>query len=246
MNVHRCLVLFLLLLFLFPIHAQETDFGLWSSVDIKKKFKHGLAVNLEEEYRMRDNSSTTDKFQTTIDVSWKPLSYLKGGVGYCRIYYYDGPADWEVRNRFIAYLVGYYKIDRFEFSLKEKFQQTNRVGVVATVNKNNPSTVLRSKFEANYNIKRLPFKPYASCEVFYALNEPDGVQFPSATKMVTEIRAAAGLEVSLLKNLDVQAGYLYSAGKDWSKVGLDLDGDNVWGYASDFTHALTIGLSYTF
>jgi opacity protein-like surface antigen len=233
----------------FPLFAQDTDNALWTTLDIKKKFSHGLALSLEEEYKMRENFSNTDKFETTIDLSWKPLSFLKGGIAYCRIDY-NHPANnsstteyWELRHRYIAYLMGSYDIGRFSLSLKEKFQLTNRVGVDASANKSNPTNVIRSKFEVDYNIKKSPFTPYASVEVFYTLNEPNGVQDPSATKMVTEIRNAIGVEYSIKKNLAVDAGYLYCIAKDWDKNAL---GNNMGGYLSGYTNALTLGLSYTF
>ena len=253
MRTHtRLLTLLTFILFLpifFPLFAQETDNALWTSIDIKKKFNHGLALSFEEEYKLRENFSNTDKFETTIDLSWKPLSFLKGGIAYCRIDY-NHPANnnntaeyWELRHRYIAYLMGSYDIGRFSLSLKEKFQQTNRVGVNASANKSNPTNVIRSKFEVDYNIKKSSFTPYASVEVFYTLNEPNGVQDPSATKMVTEIRNAIGVEYSIKKNLAVEAGYLYCITKDWDKNAL---GNNMGGYLSGYTNALTLGLSYTF
>jgi len=250
MRTHLRLLTFLLFLPLFlPLFAQQADNGLWTSVEIKKKFNYGLSLSLAEEYKMRDNFSNTDKFETTIDLSWKPLSFLKGGVAYCRIDYNhpannSSPAEyWELRHRYIAYVMGSYDIGRFSLSLREKFQQTNRVGVVATANKSNPTNVLRSKFEVDYNIKKSPFTPFASVEVYYALNEPNGVQDPAATKMVTEIRNAIGVEYAIKKNLAIEAGYLYCMEKDWDK---DASGNNMGGYLSGYTNALTLGLSYTF
>lgn len=253
MRTHTRILSFLSLLLLLssfsPLFAQETDNGLWTSVEIKKKLTKGLAISLEEEYKMRDNFSKTDKFETTIDLSWKPLSFLKGGIAYCRIDY-NHPINnsntveyWELRHRYIAYLMGSYDIGRFSLSLKEKFQQTNRVGVDPSVNKSNPTNVIRSKFEVDYNIKKSPFTPFASVEVYYALNEPDGVQDPTATQMVTEIRNAIGVEYAIKKNLVVEAGYLYCIEKDWDKDAL---GNNMGGYLIGYTNALTIGLSYTF
>jgi len=253
MKIHKRLLTYLTFILLlpifFPLFAQNTDNALWTTVDIKKKFKHGLALNLEEEYKMRDNFSNTDKFETTIDLSWKPLSFLKGGIAYCRIDY-NHPTNknhdveyWELRNRYIAYLVGSYDIERFSLSLKEKFQQTNRM--VADSSKSNPIYVIRSKFEVSYNIKGLPITPYANIELFYSLNEPDGL-YPSTTKMISETRYNVGLEYSLLKNLDIEAGYLYCVEKGWDEDVRDINGNKVGGFVSGYTNALTLGLSYTF
>ncbi len=252
MRTHtRLLTFFTIFLFipnLFPLFAQDADNGMWTSLEVKKKFKHGLALSLSEEYKLRENFSNTDKLETTVDLSWKPLSFLKGGISYCRIDYNHPenntqPEYWELRHRYIAYVMGSYDLGRFSLSLREKFQQTNRVGVNANVNKSNPTNVIRSKFEVDYNIKKSPFTPYASVEVFYALNEPNGVQDPAATKMVTEVRNAIGVEYALKKNLTLDAGYLYCIEKGWDKNAL---GTDVGGYLSGYTNVLTLGLSYSF
>lgn len=241
----------LLLPFLFPLFAQNADNGLWTSLEVKKKLKYGLAVSLQEEYKMRENFSNTDKLETTLDLSWKPLSFLKGGVSYCRIDYNhpsnnNNPSEyWELRHRYIAYIMGSYEVGRFSLSLREKFQQTNRVGVIADENKSNPTNVLRSKFEVDYNIRKSPFTPYASVEVFYAFNEPDGIQNPPATGMVAEIRSAIGVEYALNKRLTFDAGYLYCSEKGWDDD-VFVNGVKVGGYVRDFTNVLTVGMSYSF
>jgi hypothetical protein len=236
----------------FPVLAQETDRGMWSSFELKKKFKGGIALSLEEEYRLREDFQTTDKFMTTLDLSWKPFSFLKGGIAYCRIDY-NHPSNnthtdeyWELRHRYSAYLTGDYDLGRFGVSLREKFQQTKRVGVVADADKSNPTNVLRSRLQLTYDWKSLPLKPYISGEVFYTLNEPDGEQDPSATKMVTEDRYAAGLEYDISKRLTLAIGYLYSSSTGWDDDVRNADGDKVGGYVDSFEHILTTGLTFTF
>lgn len=242
----------LLLPLVFPLFAQNADNGLWTSFEVKKKLKYGLAVSLQEEYKMRENLSNTDKLETTIDLSWKPISFLKGGISYCRIDY-NHPANnnnpseyWELRHRYIAYVAGSYDLGRFGLSLREKFQQTNRVGVIADANKSNPTNVLRSKFEVDYNIRKSPFTPFASVEVFYAFNEPDGIQNPPATGMVSEIRSNIGVGYALNKRLSVDAGYLFCSEKGWDDDVRNASGVKVGGYVSEFTNVLTLGLSYSF
>lgn len=246
------LVLFLASPVISPLLAQDVDNGLWTTVEIKKKFKYGIALSLSEEYKLRENVSNTDKLETTVDLSWKPLSFLKGGISYCRIDYNHAPNNsnlteyWELRHRYIAYLTGSYDLGRFSLSLREKFQQTNRVGVVADQNKSNPTNVLRSKLEVDYNIRKSPLTPYASVEIFYAFNEPDGIQNPSSTKMVTEIRNSIGLEYAINKKLAIDAGYLYCSETDWDDDVRDANNIKVGGYVSNFTNVLTLGLNYTF
>lgn len=221
------------LFFALPGFAQEyvTDHGLWNSIDLQKKWKNGIAIDFEEEYRLRDDISTTDKFMSTLELSYKPFSFLKGGASYCMINYnHPGKKStnyldyWELRHRYSVYLQGVYDFYRFEISLKERFQSTYRVGVVETDTRANPKDILRSKLELDYNVKGLPLTPYISCEWSHSLNNPSG------SNDLVETRYAAGLEYKVFKGFSVDCGYLY-----------DIDNTDIVN-----VHVLTLGIGYSF
>ena len=46
------------------------------------------------------------------------------------------------------------------------------MGVKETAKRANPKFLLRSKFEIDYNIKKSPFEPYVSIEMYNTLNDP--------------------------------------------------------------------------
>jgi hypothetical protein len=241
------LLVFVFLSSILTAFAQDPELGMWSSVELKKKIGHGVALAFEEEYRMRESLGTTDRFMTSVDLSWKPLKYLKGGLTYTLINKYDATETepWETRHRFSGYLTGSYDLGRFEISLKEKFQSTNRVGIVADEDKSNPTNILRSKFSIAYDLRGMPLKPYLSTEIFYALNEPDGTRTLGNVQMFTEGRFGAGLEYDFSKKFSATLGYLYSASTDWDDD-VRVNDIKVGGYVNAFQHVLTAGLSYTF
>ncbi|HET9571426.1 MAG TPA: DUF2490 domain-containing protein [Bacteroidales bacterium] len=228
--------------------AQNTDNQLWTTVNIKKKFSHGIALTFEEKYKLREQFSKTDKLETTIDLSWKPLSFLKGGIAYCRLDYNHPPSPalgfpseyWELRHRYLVYLAGSWEAGPFSLSLKEKYQQTYLVGAGST--KVDPINVLRSKLDVFYNIKGLPVTPFTNVEYFYSFNEPNG-DFPSTTNMLAESRYAVGLKYGLFKNMDIDLGYLYYAKKSWKKDAL---GPSIGGFLNSDANVLTLGFSYDF
>jgi len=229
----RFYILALAIFSVFPSFAQEdlTDHGLWNSIDLQKKWKNGIAIDFEEEYRMRDDMSKTDKFMSTIDLSYKPYSFIKAGASYCLINYnHPGKKStnyleyWELRHRYSLYVQGSYDFYRFEISLKERYQSTYRVGVEATDTRANPKDLLRSKIELDYNVKGLPLTPYVACELQHSLNNPSG------SNGLVEIRYAAGLEYEVLKGFSVNCGYLY-----------DIDKSELVN-----VHVLTLGIGYSF
>lgn len=245
MNRHILRVLFLLIVMAPapPILAAEFDNALWTSLDIKKKLGHGFALTFEEEYRLDNDFSRTDKFQTSLELSYKFLPFLKAGAAYTRIdQYKPSTTSYYQKHRGYAFLEGAWSAGRFGFSLKERYQKTYRSDFTETVDDANPVDVLRTKLSVDYNIKGLKLKPYASCEVHYVLNEPDGKNNPPSSGMVGEIRYAGGLEYSLKKNLDLELGYLLSAERGWDH---NLYG-STGGYKYQNTGALTLGLGYTF
>jgi opacity protein-like surface antigen len=223
-----------------PAFSQENGTGIWTSIEIKKKLDQGFAVSLEEEYRTVGLFRTTDQFMSSVDVSWKPLPFLKGGVAYTLINKYDATETdpWELKHRVSAYLTGSVEWNRWEFSLREKWQTTRRVGVSQTVNRANPSHVLRSKCSAAYNIKGCPLTPYVGMECFLSLNDPDGVSNPPSAVRLAEKRMEIGCDYKLVKNLYLSLGYLYASATDWDKFFQD--------YIPASESVVTGGVRYSF
>jgi predicted porin len=210
-----------------------TEHGLWTSLDIQKKWDNGLALGIEEECRLRDNYMSTDRFMSTVDLSYKPLSFLKAGASYTRISYnHPGKKStdymnyWELRNRYSFYLQGQYSFHRFDLSLKERYQNTYRLGVAETDTRANPKEVLRSKLALSYDVKGFSLEPYASCEWMHSLNDPTG------NNGLVEMRYAVGLKYDFKEGISVECGYLYD---------MDKDPENPIN-----THVFTFGVAYSF
>ncbi|MDP4276955.1 MAG: DUF2490 domain-containing protein [Bacteroidota bacterium] len=213
--------------------AQNADFGLWSTIDLSKKLNNGLTFAFEEEYRLRNNLLTTDRFESTFEIDYKVNHYLETGASYTMInYFHPGNAKhdyqnyWELRNRFNVFAEGSYELGRFNLSLRERLQSTYRVLDSLSSAKINPKLNLRSKLGLSYNIPGLPLEPYASCEWFHLLNGETSFKFE-------QYRIGAGLKYKLSKSISVKAGYLYDA-----EVTGNEDGEH--------GNIMTVGLAYKF
>lgn len=186
--------------------AQDNT-GASLSAEVTKKILPGLNLSLEEEFRLRDNLGETDRFSTTLELSYRPLEYLKLGGAYNLINYNHETKGWEVRHRYYFFATGSYQFNRFTVSLRERFQSTCRVGVKETSKRANPKLYLRSRLEVEYNIRHSKFEPFASVELYNTLNDPQG-------NKMNKLKYTAGSKYKLNKRNSLQVFYRYINFKD--------------------------------
>lgn len=214
------------------LRAEDTDFGLWTTLDLSKKLDNGLKLAFEEEFRLRNDLMTTDKLQSTFEVSYKLGNYFTPGISYTLINYYHPRDDehahnfWETRHRFNVFGEGEIDFGRFTFSLRERLQTTYRVLDSLSSAKINPKLMLRSKASLSYNIKGIPLEPYAFAEFFHLLNKQ------GSPMDYEKYRAGCGLKYTHKKTFSVKVGYLYTA---------EADSDE-----GDKANVLTVGFGYKF
>jgi len=205
------------------LYAQTNDFGVWANADISIKILPKLNATFEEELRTRDNSGTIDRFESSLELSYKFNKYLKAGGGYSLINYNHPDDYWETRHRYFFFIQGEYSLNRFTFSLKERYQSTYRVGVSETSTRANPKLYLRSRLMATYDIRKSRFSPYCSAEFYYTLNNPTENQ-------MNKIRYTIGSKFKLNKSSNLNIYYRYVTKKNTS----DIEGDNILGLGYSF------------
>lgn len=171
---------------------QDNDFGVWTSAEVKKNIVSSLDASLEGEFRSRDGVSSVERWSISPSLSYRLFPFLKADIGYTYIYKRAEaettkkgnyiPAYWSPRHRFTASLTGSYTWNRLEFSLRERYQLTHRVGLSVPkydgddgsrkadeeISAKN-SQVLRSRLQVAWNIRKSAFSPYASCELYNGL-----------------------------------------------------------------------------
>ena len=203
--------------------AKGDDFGIWSDVGIEKKFGEKWSIEAGAEWRTRNNSKTSDRWSWEIDGNYKITPWLKASAGYIflddnnpeKITYhangnYNGwrPSYWSLRHRFNVSLTGDVDLGQFNFSLRERWQYTyrpehttdrydfdNNAWGDKTVSGNGKS-VLRSRFQAEYNIPHCKVDPYANIELFNSWS-------------VTKVRYTVGMEWKITKQHVLGAYYRF-------------------------------------
>ena len=151
----------------------DPDFGGRFSAGVEKKIFKNLSVSLDEEIRMYNSFNNLERLQTNFGISYKPISYLKVGLGYALINKYDSAlmTFTTPRHRFMFDLTGSYKYGDWTFSIRERLQMTHRTGSFNEYQNPRNAFMLKSRVMVKYKGFG-KFEPYASFEIRHYLNAP--------------------------------------------------------------------------
>lgn len=177
------------------ISAQELEFGARASVGAEYRIIKGLHVVYEEEIRSTADFSTRgtmtntlSSIRTTVGVTYKPIKYLKLGLGYTLINPWKAAKElelddgsigifrgfWAPRHRAFLDVTGIYRLGDFQFSLKERLQFTHRTDPdMNEFQTTRDAFGLKSRASVKYR-RFKDFQPSLSFEVRTALNDPWG------------------------------------------------------------------------
>ena len=219
----RLILLVLLFTALMPQGLQADDSGLILSAEASRKIRKGLNVGFEVEFRSRNDFRTAERVSLGASVSYKLLPWLKASGGYNlliennreEITYNDDlsynnwrPSYWGVRHRFNVSLTASYKVQRVEFNLRERWQYTYRPEKMIDnfdfdeaewedhKVRGKGKNVLRSRLQAEWDIPRCKFDPFAS------------VEFHNS-KHLDKTRFIVGVDHTIKKTHDFKLYYRY-------------------------------------
>lgn len=153
---------------------MDFDFRARLSAELDKRIVRGLHLNLSEEFRLKDDFSSVDRFYTTVGLTWKTCPYFKIGAGYTLMNLHRrddaGGWKWDLRHRATLDLTGMYSAGQFKFSLRERFQLTHRTGDMNIYQNPRNAFALRSRLKAAWAPQNRPVEPYMSVELRNTLN----------------------------------------------------------------------------
>ena len=171
--------------------VDHHDFGVWTTVEVKKDFGKKFDIAAEAELRTQDYSRAVERWTIGLGASYKIVSWLKADIGYKFIdkqqlqeakKNYTIDSYWSPRHRVYASLTGKLKLGRFELSLRERYQLTCRGeqpivmwdkegNLVDKTQDAKNESVLRSRLGVDWNIRKSPFTPFASCEMHNVISD---------------------------------------------------------------------------
>ena len=202
--------------------VDHDDFGVWTTVEVKKDFGKKFDISAEAELRTQDYSQAVERWTVGLGASYKLVSWLKADIGYRfidkqqlqEVTRKGNVVDnyWSPRHRVYASLTGKVKFGRFEFSLRERYQLTCRGEQYVTkwnaesveidperVKAKNES-VLRSRLGVDWNIRKSPFTPFASCEMHNVISDNWEIE---------KLRWIIGTKYKFNKRHSIEASYVF-------------------------------------
>jgi hypothetical protein len=177
--------IFALFLFIsFPIFSQNSalddnvDFETWSSIEIQYKPTKKLSLALEEQLRLKENSSVTDQYFTQLQVEYEAFKNFEFGCAFRYIKKNDTRGNIQgYEDHFRFHLDGSYnhKINQFSFKYRFRYQNKNELGISSSEG-DYPNQHLRFKTSVDYKIKNWKLDPKFSAEIFnhFEKGETDG------------------------------------------------------------------------
>lgn len=150
----------------------DPEFGARVSIGLDKKIVKGLHITLDQEARFDNNFRGFDRLQTQLGIKYKVNSYLKVGLGYALIcpYSLSNNTFKNIRHRLMFDVTGTVKAGNWNFSLRERFQWTYRMGEFNLYQRPRNELSLKSRIQVKYNSKVA--SPYLYFEIRNLFNAP--------------------------------------------------------------------------
>lgn len=220
------------------VNDLTTDFQGRISAGVDKKIIKGLHVGLDVEARMKNNFSQVGRVQADLNISYKPLKWLKTSLGYVFMENRNSSNVWKMRHRLYVDVTGSVDFGLWRLSLKEKLQLTHKD--VNNVYQSVPNLLeLKSRLKVAYR-GWTHWRPYAFVELRNCFNDPacsatwdsttstySNYQFLGyADAYINRLRGALGVEWKITREHSIDfyamADYCYEKNIDTNKAGTKL------------------------
>lgn len=176
-TIITCLLLFTSAGFLF---AQDTivthDLELWPSVKLEKAWDNGLAVSLEQEFRLGHNVSEVNKYFTQVGVEYEVNKYVAIGGAYRFIKNRNNDDVFEKQHRLFADLSLSYKFGKLGIGYRLRYQNQDD-SFIASSDGDTPQGDIRNRIKLKYKIKKLNLTPFIGAELYRAYEKGESAFF---------------------------------------------------------------------
>ena len=143
------------------------DFESWSSAGFTYKPIKKLTLSIEQNIRLKENSSSIEKYFTQLSADHKLFKSFEIGIGYRFVRTQDDKSlpesNYEHSDRLNLDVSYKNDIKRFSYGVRSRYQIKK--------DDNSSNETLRFKTEIGYNFKKWKLDPEFSSEIFYRKNE---------------------------------------------------------------------------
>ncbi len=166
--------LFIFLLFSTSTYGQLDEIGGIGQFELTKDIGEFTSLSAGQEFRFDRNFTSLDRSATSIVADFTVIRrVLKAQTSYILHYKRNDYDHYEFRHRINASLVGQHRINRLILKLRTRGQATFIDSKKREVNYNS-RYIWRNRLAIEYNIRKSPFRPYITGEVFTPLNDKKG------------------------------------------------------------------------
>ena len=191
--------LFLSWLVSFNAEAQVNDAGLWTSINLEKRFSKKMSLHFSEELRFNENITELGAIFSEISGEYRFNKMFSVSAGYRFTQRREVDDSYSIRHRYMINLNVKNKLGQFSTNVRIRYQSQFK-DVQSSENGKIPDNYLRTKLSVKYDLGK-KYAPFISGELFLHLNRPDGV-------LMDNYRIAAGVDYEFSKRSSIEFGYL--------------------------------------
>ena len=202
------IILLFLISFTLSCFAQSENWASWSTFKLSHDFSERLNADVIGEFRTKEGWKEMDRWGLALNVEYRLLSFMRVEAGYEMHHRNRGLDGWKFRQRYMVGATVSANWYLFNFSLRERFQQTFDHGKV--------ETNLRSRAKVAFKPQQSIFSPYFSLELYQQIGH-------QSFWKVDRLRYRPGIDISLPKGwgLDLFYCYQHESGKGKNIIGID-------------------------
>jgi len=151
------------------VFGQQTievaDLESWGAVGITKKLHKNFNLNLDQQFRFDENSSSLSKYFTQLGGDLKLSKQFTVGAAYRFIREKKSSGSFDNEQRWHADFTFKQKLERLSLSYRLRMQTKNEMGI-SKAEGDEAINYIRLRVKAGYNIPKWKLDPYFSTEIF--------------------------------------------------------------------------------
>ena len=169
------------------------DFESWTVAGLNYKPTQNLKLNLSQQLRLKDNTSTLEQYFTELTLRYKLPHRFKLGGGARYIHKNDDQGKNQGIRKYLRWnadLEYNHKINRFTWAYRLRYQSKDELEKTTDILQN----TLRAKVGFAYNFKQWKLDPEFSSEIYHGLTDNEGLN---------RLRFTLGTQYELHQNGDI-------------------------------------------
>ncbi len=201
MMIKRWALLIFALLIPAAAGAQDDDFGIWYSANVKAGVTQKIDAEICAELRTFNNAGKVEQGFLETGLEYKLTDYFSVEGAYRITSAFEDDSKYHFQHKFFLGLKGNVKLGNFTIQGRFRFQARVRT-YLEEVEDKYPDYTGRFRLKTTYRTPSFPVNPFVYFETFIPMNkEPE--------RFIGKNRYAGGIEYKISKKHSVEAAYIF-------------------------------------